>query len=600
MPKCRFLTKEEPKSVKTPNPSPVKNTCLKCFKVIEADGSRHPCVRDESRMERLRQIVSPRTQVMLAKEVVKEKLAEAKQKGEDVISFIGQHGRPLMVPIAGKKRAVITREIMAKYRAQFGISKTKAYAQAQFFKEVTMSKLEHHLKDWIFKADTRISDFFETKTLDMLGYDIELGDDSKPIGSQKKCLHPVKREVLFCNDVPALVLFLMQERLLNEDDVIIKIGLDGGRGFIKVCLSVHDPKEDQELEEEMSNLNSPRKKKLKKKKATRTFKNNGVKKVMIIGLVEDVPEKYENIQKLLELLDLDEIEASYAVDMKLQNTMGGMQSHAATHPCVYCEGSKPWDKPAKARTLGSLREHAEAFQNAPEEEKIPKNFKNAIFDPLFNLPDHYEMLDVMPIAELHLVLGITNTLLFKLNDIIGDDFVSYYLICLHKDSFLIILFPTLQVLKWAKSLNCTPGKHGSKQFDGPDCKELLDNIESLIKILKKKEHKIYGVTLEAFNRIRKASFGMELADNLEDLVEDFTVFFKKIGIPIFPKVHVIMHHLVEFTSRHGPLGPFCEQAFESAHYAFWNTWQNFKRDIGHPQYADHLKRAAIDFNNTRI
>ena len=413
-----------PDSLK-PDPTPIK-TCPKC-KVELLPGQRHPCTF-QSKIDYLNETLSPRTKAILAKDYVKEKLDEAKKAGKDFIALQGEHGRPLMVALQGKKKAVITKDIMSQYRAQFGMSKNKALATAKFFKDVTMGKLElePYLKEFIFKSDTTISEFFSMKTMDLLGYDEE-EDDSKPINT-KKALKTVKREVFYCNDVPALAAFLHQERGLDAEDVIVKIGLDGGRGFFKVLLSIHS-KSEYQLEEEMSLLNSPRKKKLKKKnkKATKEFLNNGVKKVFIIGLVQDIPEKYENVQQIMELLDIDELKHSFSVDLKLQNVMCGMQSHGSTHPCVYCEGCKPWE-PSKPRTMGSLREHYENYESAPPSKKIPKDFKNVIHPPLFNDADHVEILDVMPLAELHLMLGITNTLLFKVNALMTaegqKDFVS--------------------------------------------------------------------------------------------------------------------------------------------------------------------------------
>ena len=440
LPPCRFSEQEKrpvgrPPEKPQQDPTPIK-TCPLCGVQI-LPGHRHPCDR-ASKIENLRQTLSPRTIGMLAKDYIADKIAEAKKAGKDYIALQGEHGKPMMVAIQGQKRAVITKEIISKYRAQFGMSKSKALATAKFFKDVTMGKLElePYLKEFIFKSDTCISEFFAMKTMELLGYDEE-EDDSVPLNS-KKTLKTVKREVFYCTDVPALAAFLHQERGIDAEDSIIKIGLDGGRGFFKVLLSIHS-KSEYQLEEDMSQLNSPRKKKLKKKKkkATKEFLNNGVKKVFILALVQDIPEKYENVQKIMELLDIDELKHSFSVDLKLQNVMCGMQSHGSTHPCVYCEGSKPWEEPSNPRTMGNLRKHYESFENAPPSKKIPKNFKNVVHPPLFNDADHVEILDVMPLAELHLMLGITNTLLFKLNSLLTadgkKDFVSSILSCLSQN-----------------------------------------------------------------------------------------------------------------------------------------------------------------------
>ena len=155
------------------------------------------------------------------------------------------------------------------------------------------------------------------------------------------------------------------------------------------------------------------------------------------------------------------------------------------------------------------------------------------------------------------------------------------------------------MLNWAKKLGVKPSKHGSKQFVGNSCRTLLDHIESLIAILPQ-EYQIYGEVLYAFNAIRKACFGYVLEEDFEEKVKEFETLFRQLQIPVFPKAHMVMHHLVEFVNRHGPLGPFCEQSFESAHHEFSKLWKNFKREIGHHEYAQKLKAAGVDFNFVRI
>ena len=120
LPPCRFLEEEKPsrgrprKPENPPDdPSPIK-TCSKCGQKV-GQGIRHPCSR-RSRYQHLKDTLSPRTQAMLAKDVVKEKIDEAKKVGKDFISLTCHYGRPLIVSIKGKKRAVITKEMIAKYR----------------------------------------------------------------------------------------------------------------------------------------------------------------------------------------------------------------------------------------------------------------------------------------------------------------------------------------------------------------------------------------------------------------------------------------------------------------------------------------------------
>ena len=122
------------------------------------------------------------------------------------------------------------------------------------------------MQEYIFKEDTEISDFFDVQEMEFLGYDNN-PDDSVP-ASTKKVLTTVKRNIVFCNDLEALVIFLKKERHLGDDSVI-KIGIDGGRGSIKVMLTVHDPNEKKDAQK---SPRSPQRKKRKEKRKTRLQK----------------------------------------------------------------------------------------------------------------------------------------------------------------------------------------------------------------------------------------------------------------------------------------------------------------------------------------
>ena len=418
------------------------------------------------------------------------------------------------------------------------------------------------MQEYIFKEDTVISDFFDVQETNLLGYDHDQNpEDSEPTTSAKKILTTVKRNVVYCNNLEALLIFLKKERQLGDNSVV-KIGIDGGRGSIKVMLTIHDPNEKDSRKSPKSSLlsspKSPRKKRRKQKALSRLQKeylNSGDKKCVILGLVQDIPENYENVKKLLELIDIGSIQHHLACDMKLQNILLGLQGHSATHPCVYCTGQKPWDCPGELRTLGGIKEQVKNYEKAPKSKKIAKNFYNCVNAPIIVGDDDDRIIDILPLAELHLVLGITNTLLFKANALEGFDLV----------------------IKWANNLNCYQEKFGSKQFNGERCVTLLNNMESLIKVLPRKL-KFFGKALKAFNQVRKSCFGDDLDEDYKQKIEEFESVFRSIGPdqPVFPKAHIVFHHLADFIEEHGPLGPFNEQTFEAVHYSFANHMDTSK------------------------
>ena len=99
------------------------------------------------------------------------------------------------------------------------------------------------MQEYVYDANTCLSDFFTVERLEFLAFDYEY-DDGKPI-STKKTLQTVVRDIVYCNDVEGLIFFLKLERAL-DDDAIIKIGIDGGQGSLKVCLTIHSQKDEDE------------------------------------------------------------------------------------------------------------------------------------------------------------------------------------------------------------------------------------------------------------------------------------------------------------------------------------------------------------------
>ena len=68
---------------------------------------------------------------------------------------------------------------------------------------------------------------------------------------------------------------IILRRKLNEESVLVRVGLNGGGGFLKVCLSILD----------LNASSLPLKNESAKK-----FRDSGVKKVFIIGISPNVEE----------------------------------------------------------------------------------------------------------------------------------------------------------------------------------------------------------------------------------------------------------------------------------------------------------------------
>ena len=115
------------------------------------------------------------------------------------------------------------------------------------------------------------------------------------------------------------------------------------------------------------------------------------------------------------------------------------------------------------------------------------------------------------------------------------------------------------------------------------------------------ELKKYARALNAFNKVRVAAFGEHLGSSLEADVAQFRSCYMELLIPITPKVHIIIDHLVDFCKRHGSaLGPFSEQASESVHADFSQIWQHYRVAPNHDRFADKLLSAVVKYNSLHV
>ena len=116
---------------------------------------------------------------------------------------------------------------------------------------------------------------------------------------------------------------------MNDSD--LKIGIDAGGGFLKVCVNVM-------VQEE----NSARKRLCYGDGiSSKKFKSTSVRKLIILAIAPGLKENYASLSKVLGLLKLDELPPSptvcYAADLKMVNLLLGLMSTASSHPCSWCD-----------------------------------------------------------------------------------------------------------------------------------------------------------------------------------------------------------------------------------------------------------------------
>ncbi len=201
------------------------------------------------------------------------------------------------------------------------------------------------------------------------------------------------------------------------------LGLDDKGGFLKFCLNVTM---------DCDSLEQPP----VKKKVTigrERFKDSGVKKVFVIGIVPDIKENYHNVSQLILVAGISSIQFSLGMDIKIANIICWLMAHSSKHPCCWCEVSNDYDINEtvipRRRTLGRICELTTAYKRdvqaaaaaAQKMSPMPQDKMNCINMPLFNLADDLEVMDLAPPKELHLMLCVTTKLYDALSDGMKDD-----------------------------------------------------------------------------------------------------------------------------------------------------------------------------------
>ena len=543
---------------------------------------------DKSRVQDITEMMStltPRTKDALVHARIREKQAQEQKSQTDPLTFVGAVGGKPVEIIAGAKakkklvydsKAPVPRSTFENMASATDISNRRAKINAaEFRKSQGVRSIEPGFAEGLRSEPKVIEKYFTTKYIDL-----EVMKDKVIVVERKK--------LVYCHDLLGYVNYIKEVRGIKpEIKVLQKVGVDGGGNFFKICLNIVVNEKTE------SDLRSPPKKKPSK---SSDFKDGGVRKLLIIGIVQDIAETYGNAKIILNLLGIEKIDFVIATDYKLVNILLGLSSHSSKFRCPYCkvpfdDFCNPRRKVCQSllRTLGDIRnwhrKYVEHCQwnyptNPAKGKKDAMDFFNCIEEPLFNLPDETYIWDILPLFELHLRLGLINNLVTELNQKwssctgVPDPFWNF-----------------------CDTNGIKKSTYRGNALEGPQTLILLEKLDLLERSIPRRFHGSDFVSvLRAFQVLHKSCMQMTLDQNWQSHLRDFKLRIERLNWKTgATKLHILMDHLEDFVLAKGPLGPFNEQASESVHHDWTATWDRYKKFAN----EDNLLVAVGTYNYRR-
>lgn len=545
--------------------------CIHCLANI-GPGIPHPCFKS-SRAENvqvLARLSSPRCMEKVALSVVKTK---ANDKGElQLAAERGPAMNLLLSPPPPTPSTTVSASNMAQLQNDLNLSgnKTLKLASNLRYAHGRRFAVEGGLKKKLAEKDHVVDDFFSVQQVQFVKIEKE------------KIVQEDMRWTVLCKDVSGLIKKVKNDRgICEEDEVLVKIGIDGGGGFLKICLSVFKTEK-----EENPGVPSKRRKRHSLEEGVTSgghgqLKDSGVKRLLLLAVVPSVQENFENLKLLWAKLGMHDLECPFtiATDLKLCNILLGVMAHGCNHPCCWCDVHRSHlDEKGTARSTKTIQESFFRFRDSGKKRGMAKDFANVIHLPIVKgQDDEAPVVLFVPPPELHLLIGPVNAM--------------------YKG--LLAVWPG--VSQWLKACNVEREALHGGSFTGNSSRILLQKVDVLaaigpLQVLP------YIAAFKAFSKVVTGCYGSFLDPMVEDYIADFKQKYLDLGISVTPKVHAVFHHILEFCQVHGKgLGPWSEQASESVHYDFQETWTCFKvRSLDHPDYGNRLVKAVCTYNSRHL
>ena len=403
--------------------------------------------------------------------------------------------------------------------------------------------------------------FFEVQLFEMKKKPSKKNKDDCGCECECKCDHSIEEDDLddegyltykvpgvVAPDLDSFVREVVDTRKYNPGEVQVICGLDNGQQMNKIVFIVKQ--KDKEGEEAGRTRRS-------QELFKNTFKDSGVKMLLLAAVVPSCPENYHNQKTMLNALGMEGLEWGTTVDLKMAMCLVGKAGGQPSYGCPFCDMAKPYqDTEFNLLTLGKLTELHEYFVAAGSKRKDQARFQNCVNQNLLaGSPDTCVLTILFP-PELHLIIGVVDKHLGGLEKVFGLCWVDKYL----------------------KQVNIVRKSYqGAHALEGNQSSMFLKKLPVLEKVIMQEsdELKIEGLSLleslRCFSKVQDACFGQELKEGFENVIKQFCQVYRSLdNMSITPKIHIVEHHIVDFfreieDKEHG-LGWYSEQGFEAIYH----------------------------------
>ena len=476
-----------------------KKICIKCCG-IKKKGKGHKCKKSYSVKNIINEIIElhcdEKQKEMICAALVKKTSKKGEHSGKNgkIVSLHQQGtGRKLNVIVKPNLRKInekpvcISAESVIKIQTKMNLSDQNINNFTKFMRQETKNRnlFEPNVREKLVKKSKELDNYFGISQFD--------------VTEKKKKIVKIHEnsKVIHCTKMKELINLAERERSILDSRLIF--GIDGGGGFLKFCLSVTNELNFYEEEE-----SSKKRMKYDNSVADKDFKNTGVKRLFIIAIMNNCQENYANLSQIWKLLNLNDYYGIFSVDLKVANIIVGLQAHASSFPCTWCDARKTeLDKCGNYRTIKDCLDNFNEWTVHGKKDVDAGKFKNCKNPPLFvNRDENQEIIDIVVPPELHLMIGVVNKLydhMFAENKEISE--------------------------QWAKKCNVQRDKKTKKlAFNGNSCRELLRHVDVLRSISSIETLK-YVDTFSKFNLVVDSCFSLQLKDDFKKHINDFRLSY---------------------------------------------------------------------------